>query len=189
MGKTKQASAKTLATIADDCDAVLAFLQAFTVKSPQVTLAPLSLCADKRARVWFRRWEETNLTTSPKPVPQDHTGLTVVLIDVANSLQTAEALHLIAATHHEEEKETKGWYCIPPTAQCVILAASVTNGTSIMTLPPPTLHCFLNGSNVTALQDNCDLTYAGNNLYFITSFCQDLFQGHILAIPDPDAMI
>ena len=59
-GKVKQASTKTaadktLATIADDCDDVLAFLQAVSVKSPRVIAAPLSLCADKRARVLFQR--------------------------------------------------------------------------------------------------------------------------------------
>ena len=55
-GKAKQDSAKTvatktLATIADDFDNVLAFLQAVSVKSTQVIAAPLYLCADKRACV------------------------------------------------------------------------------------------------------------------------------------------
>ena len=58
-----------------------------------------------------------------------------------------------------------------------------------MTFLPPTLHCFLNGSNAETLQENCALTYAGIDLYFTTSFCQALFQGHILAIPYPDALI
>ena len=49
-GKAKQATAETFTTIADNCDNVLAFLQAVTVKSPQVIVSPLSLCADKRAR-------------------------------------------------------------------------------------------------------------------------------------------
>ena len=57
-GKSKQASAEMadaemLASIADDCDNVLAFFQAVAVKSPRVIAAPLSLCADKRVRVWF----------------------------------------------------------------------------------------------------------------------------------------
>ena len=55
-GKAKQASTKTaasetLATIADACDNVLAFLQTIAVKSPQVISSPLSLRADKRACV------------------------------------------------------------------------------------------------------------------------------------------
>ena len=55
-GKAKQASAETsaaetVATIADDCDDVLAFLQAVVVKSLRVIAVTLSLCADKRARV------------------------------------------------------------------------------------------------------------------------------------------
>ena len=50
---SKTAAAETLATIADDCDNVLAFLQAVSVKYPQVLAAPLSLLEDKRACVWF----------------------------------------------------------------------------------------------------------------------------------------
>ena len=49
--KAKQAAAKTLTTIADDCDNVLAFLQAVVVKSPQDIADPLSLLMYKRARV------------------------------------------------------------------------------------------------------------------------------------------
>ena len=37
------------------------------------------------------------------------------------------------------------------------------------------------------LQAYCALTYTGNNLYLPTPLCQDLLQGHTLAIPDPDA--
>ena len=59
-GKAKQASAETaaaetLASVAADCNDVLAFLQAIVVKSPRVIAAPLSLRADKKARVWFQR--------------------------------------------------------------------------------------------------------------------------------------
>ena len=55
-GKSKQASsetaaAETLASIAVDCDDVLAFLQAGVVKSPRLLAAALSLRADKRAQV------------------------------------------------------------------------------------------------------------------------------------------
>ena len=48
---TKTAAVKTLATIADNCYDILAFLQAIAVKYLRVLAAPLSLCADKRARV------------------------------------------------------------------------------------------------------------------------------------------
>ena len=54
-GKAKQAIAETLTTITDDCDNVLAFLQDVAVKSQQVIAAPLSLRAEKHARVWFCR--------------------------------------------------------------------------------------------------------------------------------------
>ena len=136
------------------------------------------------ARVWFHRWVDTNLPTPPKPVPQNHTGLTGVLNNVATRLQTAELPYPVIAVHREVEKETKGWDRLPPMDQQFILKESATNGTSIPTLPPPTLHRLLNTRNATALQDDCALTYAGNNLYLPTSFCQVLLQGHILAILD-----
>ena len=40
-GKAKQAAAETLTTIIDDCDDVLAFLQAVAVKYPRVIVDPL----------------------------------------------------------------------------------------------------------------------------------------------------
>ena len=52
-GKARQATIKMLTTIADDCDNVLAFFQDITVKYPLFIADPLSLHADKRARVWF----------------------------------------------------------------------------------------------------------------------------------------
>ena len=109
-----------------------------------------------------------------------------VLTDVATRLRTAEALRPVVAAKREAEKETKGWDRLPPTYQRVILAASATTGTSIPTSPPLTIHRFLNARNVTALRADCLLTYAGNNIYLPTSFCQALLQVHILAIPDPD---
>ena len=129
-----------MATTTVNCNDVFAFLQAVTVKSPRVTVAPLSLRAEKRARVWFRRCSKTNLTMPPKMVPKDHTGLTGVLTDVATRLQSTEALRPVAAVQREAEKETKGRDCLPPTYQLVILEAIATNGTSILTSPPPTLH-------------------------------------------------
>ena len=54
-------------------------------------------------------------------------------------------------------------------------------------LATPTIHRFLNARNATDHQSDCSLTYAGNNIYLPTSFCQALLQGHILAIPDLDA--
>ena len=91
----------------------------------------------------------------------------------------------VVAAQREAEKETKGWDRISPTSQHVILAVSATTGTPIPTSPLPTIHRFLNARNATALQADCSLTYAGKNIYFPTSFCQDLLHGHIIAIPDP----
>ena len=113
-------------------------------------------------------------------------GLTEVLTDVATRLKTAEALHPVVASQREAEKETKGWDRLPPTAQRVILAASATNRTSILTSRPPTIHCFLNVRNAMSLQADCSLTYTGNNIYLPNSFCKALLQGNILAIPEPD---
>ena len=73
---------KTLATIAANCDDILAFLQDVAVKSPRIIAAPLSLCADKRARVWFCRWAGNNLPPTTN-TPQEHRRLMGVLSDVA----------------------------------------------------------------------------------------------------------
>ena len=80
-GKAKQAStetaaAKTMASIADNCNNILAFLQVIAVKSTRFLVAPLSLRADKRVRVWFQRWTDVNLLKPPTPAPQDHLGFT-----------------------------------------------------------------------------------------------------------------
>ena len=111
-----------------------------------------------------------HLPKPPTPAPQDHTGLTDVLADVATRLHTAEAFRPIVAAQSETDKETKGWDHLPPTAQRVILVASTTTGTSIPKYPPPTILRFLIARNETALQDDCSITYAGNNLYLPTSF-------------------
>ena len=115
-----------------------------------------------------------HLPKPPTSAPQDHTGLTDVLTDVATWLHTSEALRPVIATKSETDKETKGWDRLPPTAQRVIFAASATTGTSIPKSPPPTIHRFLNARNATALQANCSLTYVRNNIYLPTSFCQAL---------------
>ena len=107
---------------------------------------------------------------------------------MATRLQTVEELRPSVSAQCKAENLTKEWDCLPPTAQRVILTASATNGTYITTSLQPTLHRFLNARNVTAFQDNCALTYTGNNLYLPISFFKFLLQGHILAIPDPDAL-
>ena len=108
IGKARQATAETLATITEDCDEVLAFLQAVSVKYPRVIADPLSLRADKRLRVWFRLWTEVNLPTSTNPAPQDHMGLTGVLDDLSTRLHTAEALRPVVSTQRKAERETWG---------------------------------------------------------------------------------
>ena len=115
-GKANQDNAKTLATITDNCDNVLALLQAVAVKSPRLTAAPLSLRAYKRAHVWFGCWTDINLPTPPNLAPQDHMGLTGVLTNVATRLHAVGALCPTVAAHSKAERETKGWDRLPPTA-------------------------------------------------------------------------
>ena len=100
-GFKNKAIAETLATISDNYNDVLAFLQAVTVKSPQITAAPLYFCANKHEHIWFHWWSDTNIPTPPKLVPQDHSGLTSVLTNVINRLQTAEVLHPAFAGQRE----------------------------------------------------------------------------------------
>ena len=69
------ANSKTLTTIAGDCNNVFDLLQAVAVNSPQIIATPLSLLADKRARVWFGRWAGNNLPPTTN-APQYHIGLT-----------------------------------------------------------------------------------------------------------------
>ena len=109
------------------------------------------------------------------------------LANIVTRLHTAEAFCPVVSAQREAEKEIKWWDRLSSTAKCVILAASATNETSILTLPPPTIHHFLNTRNVTALQADFYLIYSGKKHYFPTSFCQALLQGHILSIPSPDA--
>ena len=97
-------------------------------------------------------------------------GLTGVLTDVMTRLDTSKALRPIVVAQREAEKGTKGWDRLPLTAQRIILAASATTVTSIPSSPSPTINRFLNSRNTTALQDDCSLTYAGNNIYLPTSF-------------------
>ena len=110
-----------LATISDNCNKVLEFLQDVAVKSPLVIADPLSLCVDKHVRVWFCRWYKISLSVSAKNSPQDHTGLTGVLSNVATRLQNAEALCPVVAAHHKDEKETKVWDRLPPKSHRVML--------------------------------------------------------------------
>ena len=121
-------------------------------------------------RIWFQRWIDVNLPKPPTPASQDHLGITGILTYVATRLHTVVALRPVVATHREAEKETKGWDHLPPIAKRVILAANATTGTSIPNSPPPTIHRFLNTRNATALQADCSLTYAGNNIYLPTYF-------------------
>ena len=129
-----------LATITDDCDNVLVFLQDVAVKSPQVIRTLLSLHADKCTHDWFRRLTDTNLLKPSKPAPKDHIDFMGVLTDKATKFHTSEALFPVIATQHKAENETKVGDCLPPTSQRVILTASATNGTSIPTSPLPTIH-------------------------------------------------
>ena len=69
------ANAETLTTIAGDYNNVFDLPQSVAVNSPQIISTPLSLLADKPARVWFRRWAGNNLLPTTN-APQYHRGLT-----------------------------------------------------------------------------------------------------------------
>ena len=191
-GKTKQSSAKTataetFATIADNCDDVLAFLQDIAIKFTRVLASPLSLHAEKRARIWSQQWTDVNLTKPPTPAPRDHLGLTGVLTNAATWLHTSEALRLVVSAQRKAEKKRQR--C--GTASHQQLSASSWRRALPPEPPfrpcrPPNIHRFLNARNATSLQADYSLTYAGNNIYLPTYFCQALLQGHILTIPDPD---
>ena len=132
-------NADTLATIADDCNDILAFLQAATVKSPRIIAAPLSLCTYKPSPVWFHQWLGNNLPLTTN-APHYCTVLTGVLSDVTTRLQHAEDLRPVVVAQCNADKETKVWDRLLPTAKQVILVASASDGTPIPTSPPPTIH-------------------------------------------------
>ena len=160
------------------------------LKAPRVQAAPLSLQAYKRATGWFRQWADINLKFQVPPnkaASQDHSVLTVVFSEVATYMQNKEALCPVAAAQHEADREMHGWDHLPPTSRRVILTPSAADGLTILSAPPPSIHCFLNTRNATELQADCALTYSGNNIFLPTTFCQALLQGRILAIPVPDA--
>ena len=122
--------------------------------------------------------------------PQDHSGLTGFLSEVATLLNNVEALRPVVTTKRDTDRKTCSWDRLPPTAQRLILAASAVNGIIIPSEPSPFLHFLLNARNArntTALQYNCTLTYLGNNIFLPTDFCQDLLQDHIISITDPNA--
>ena len=87
---------------------------------------------------------ETSGTPPHKAAPQDHSGLTGVLSEVATRLQNAESLLHVVAAQRKADRETRGWYRLLQTAQWLILAASTSDGLTIPSAPPPSIHRFLN---------------------------------------------
>ena len=103
--------------IAAECDDVLAFLLAVALKSRQVMVAPLSLRAYKRATSWFCQWSDRNLKHQAPPhkaAPQYHSGLTGFLSEVSTCLQNSESLLPVVIVQREADRETHGWYRLPP---------------------------------------------------------------------------
>ena len=165
--------------IAADCDNIIVFLQVVALKSRQVQAAPrvqaalLSLRADKRATRSFRQWRDSKLKLQALPnkaAPQDHSGLTGFLIEVATHLQNAKSLCPVIAAQREADREKRGWYRLLSTSQRVILSASTANRLTILSAPPPSIHRFLNVRNSIALQADCAPTYSGTNIFLPTAF-------------------
>ena len=136
--------------------------------------SPLSLHADKRARYWFRLWYSQHiapLRISPTSAPQDHLGITGVLINVTMRLQNSldPPLYFISV-HHNINKETKGLDCLPPKDQRVILVTITSDSIQILLDLPLSIHRFLNARNIPAINADCDITYEGTNLFLLESF-------------------
>ena len=80
-------------------------------------------------------------------------------------IQNVEAFFPCVAVQSEADRETRGWDRLTLTAQFIIPAASTTNGLTIMSSLPLSIHRFLNARNVTALQADYKITYMGHNIY------------------------
>ena len=78
----------TTVGVAANYDDALAFLQEVTLKTPRVLAVPLLLRADFCATSWFRQWAVKNLIQDiiQNTAPQDNSGLTGVLSEVATGL-------------------------------------------------------------------------------------------------------
>ena len=186
-GKAKQGTTETLTTIAYDFDDVLDLLQAVAVKSQRFIAAPLSLSVDKCTRLVLSldRRQPPHASQSSFTRPHGSHRCPDQRGDpVAHCRSTPPYCRLPL-------RGGKGYQGgggrLPPTAQHIILAASATTGTSIPTSPPTTIHRFLNARNATALHTDYSLTYAGKNIYFLTTFFQAHLHGQILDITDPAA--
>ena len=181
---TKYAMARnTTYGTAANRNGTLAFLQVVELKAPQVQAALISLRADKHAAGSFRQWADRNLEHQAPPnkaAPQDQSGLTGVLSEVATRLQNIEALRPIVAEQRKADRETCSWYHLLPKSQRIIFASSTADRVTILSAPPPSIHRFLNN-----VQAHCGLTYSVKNIFFPTALCQALLQDHILAILDP----
>ena len=89
---------------------VLSFLPDVAVKAPILVVVPLLLLMDKHAQEWLWHWSTHHispLSTSVTATPQDHSGLTGVLSNVAMRLQNADALRPIVAAQHKADKEMR----------------------------------------------------------------------------------
>ena len=120
-------------------------------------------------------------------MPQDHFVITRFISEVAARLKNLEDLRPVFAAKRGTYRVTCGWERLPPTAHGVYLASSAVDTLTIPLFLQPSLHLFLNVCNATAPQANCTLTYSGNNTFLTTTFYQAFLQGHIIAIPYPDA--
>ena len=179
----------TIDCIAADCDYILAFLRGISLKAPQVQAAPLSLRADKREKIWFRQWVDSILKHKAPPnkaAPQDHSGLTGVLSEVATRLQNEKSPHPVVPEQREADRETRGWDCLPPTAQQVILEASASNGITI--LPAPlcsytafSMHATRRHSNPTAHSTTRETLFSSQPVSVRPFFKATYFQ-----VPNPE---
>ena len=87
-----------------------------------------------------------------KTAPQDNSGLTGLLSEVATRLQNVEALRPVITSQRNAYMVTRGWDRLPPTSERLIFAVDVVDGLTIPLVPHTSIHHFLNERNATSLQ-------------------------------------
>ena len=73
--------------------------------------------------------------------------------------------------------------------QMVILMASIYYEVTIPPKRSQYTHCCINIGDYTAIKECFFLTYTEENLYLLRLLYQDILQGHIIEISDPDTPI
>ena len=151
----------------------LTILQAVAVNLPQVTTAPLYIRAGKRAHLVMSLDRHESPYASQDGPTRSHRshGHLERRGNQATNRGSNPPCHCSPA---RGRKGDQGMRPFPNDGLAICPVGKIHQQISIPISPLPTLHRFLNTRNLTDLQADCALTYAGNNLYLPTSLCQDL---------------